>query len=257
MKLIKCLLTNNSCYKTGEKIVPQGIMVHSTGANNPDIKRYVQPDVNGIGKNKNGNDWNHDNAYWMKHYGKGLNKCCHAFIGKLADGSIATVQTLPWNYRGWHCGEGSKGSGNDTHISFEICEDGLTDKAYFTKVYNEAVELCAYLCKEYKLDPLKDGVIICHNEGCKRGIASNHADVMHWFPKHGKDMVEFRKDVNKKLTQKPNPNTGGTTQTKVMYRIFNDKDKQLAAYTVIDNLLADAKKRLLKGEDVKLTVRNK
>ena len=55
--------------------------------------------------------------------------CVHAFIGKLADGTVATYQTLPWDYRGWHCA----GSGNDTHISFEICEDGLTDAAFWTR----------------------------------------------------------------------------------------------------------------------------
>lgn len=185
MKLIECILTKNDCYKAGKKITPKGIMVHSTGANNPYIKRYVQPNVGGIGTNNNGNHWNQS----------GIKKCVHAFIGKLEGGSIATAQTLPWNHRAWHCGSGRNGSANNTHISFEICEDGLTDKSYFTKVYQEAVELCAYLCKQYKLDPLKDGVIICHSEGAARGIASNHGDVMHWFPKHGKTMNDFRNDV--------------------------------------------------------------
>ena len=37
--------------------------------------------------------------------------------------------------------------------------------------------------------------IICHCEGYKQGIASNHGDVMHWFPKHGKSMDTFRLDV--------------------------------------------------------------
>lgn len=61
--------------------------------------------------------------------------CVHAFIGKLVDGTIATYQTLPWNYRGWHGDSGSKGSVNDSYISFEICEDGLSDSTYFDKVY--------------------------------------------------------------------------------------------------------------------------
>jgi len=77
--------------------------------------------------------------------------CVHAFIGKLADGTAAIYQTLPWDHRCWHCASGSKGSGNDTHMSFEICKDGLTDASYFNKVYREAVELCAYLCKLYGL----------------------------------------------------------------------------------------------------------
>lgn len=35
--------------------------------------------------------------------------------------------------------------------------------------------------------------IICHCESYKQGIATNHSDVMHWFPKHGKSMDTFRK----------------------------------------------------------------
>jgi N-acetyl-anhydromuramyl-L-alanine amidase AmpD len=98
--------------------------------------------------------------------------------------------------RGWHAG----GSANNTHIGFEICEDNLTGADYFNAVYKEAVELCAKLCTQFNLDPTKDGVIICHSEGHARGIASNHADVMHWFPKHGKNMDTFRANVKAALT---------------------------------------------------------
>ena len=195
MKLIKCLLTQNDCYKAGRTITPKGVMVHSTGANNPLVARYVQPSDNDpnraslqdtIGGNRNANDWNNP----------GLDVCTHAFIGKLADGSVGTVQTLPWNHRGWHAGTGtSGGTANNTHIAFEICEDGLTDPNYFGKVYQEAVELTAMLCKTYNLNPLADGAVICHSEGYKRGVASNHGDVMHWFPKFDKSMDTFRQDV--------------------------------------------------------------
>lgn len=202
MNLQKLILTNNACYKAGKTISIKGIMVHSTGANNPNLKRYVGPDDGLLGKNTNNNHWNQDKP-------DGRQVCVHAFIGKLADGSVATYQTLPWNYRGWHCGSGSKGSGNDTHIGFEICEDGLTDSTYFGKVYQEAVELCAHLCKEHNLNPLADGVLICHSEGYKRGIATNHADVMHWFPKHGKTMDDFRKDVKTALGA--SESSGGAT----------------------------------------------
>ena len=185
MNLNKLFLTNNDCYKAGKKITVKGIMVHSTGANNPWLKRYL-PDDGKIGKNQYGNHWNTARP-------GGIQVCVHGFIGKLADGSVATYQTLPWNHRGWHAG----GSANNTHIGFEICEDGLSDSTYFNKVYKEAVELCAYLCKEYGLTE-KD--IICHSEGYKKGIASNHGDVMHWFPKHGKSMDTFRSDVKKLLS---------------------------------------------------------
>lgn len=112
---------------------------------------------------------------------------------------MAAYQTLPWTMRGWHCAGGNKGSGNNTHISFEICEDGLEDADYFQAVYRQAVELTAYLCKEYGLDPLADGVVLCHQEGYQRGIASNHADVLHWFPKFGKTMDDFRADVAQEM----------------------------------------------------------
>lgn len=195
MNLHKCYLTENDCFKTAKTIKPKGVMVHSTGANNPMIKRYVQPNDGELGLNRNHNDWNRPD----------LSVCVHAFIGKCADGTVATYQTLPWNHRGWHSGRGKSGSANDTHISFEICEDGLSDAVYFAAVYKEAVELTAMLCKEYNLDPMKDGVVICHSEGYKRGIASNHADVMHWFPKHGKTMDTFRADVAKKMGSNPSP----------------------------------------------------
>ena len=218
MRLIKCMLTANDCYKAGRTITPKGVMVHSTGANNPLVARYVQP-VEGqsneaqlkaeIGGNRNANDWNHP----------GLDVCTHAFVGKLADGGVGTVQTLPWNHRGWHAGTGtSGGSANNTHIAFEICEDDLTDEGYFRKVYQEAVELAAMLCKTYNLNPLADGVVICHSEGYQRGVASNHADVMHWFPKFGKSMDTFRADVSKAMTPaqvKPQPPVSGKTYTVV------------------------------------------
>ena len=185
MTLYQQLLTRNDCYAAGRTITPRGVMVHSTGANNPNVSRYV-PGDEALGVNRNGNHWDRP----------GVSKCVHAFVGKIADGSVAAVQTLPWDRRGWHAGTGTSGrSANDTHISFEICEDGLDDPDYFAAVYRAAVELTALLCRQYGLDPLADGVVICHQEGYRRGIASNHADVFHWFPKFGRSMDDFRADV--------------------------------------------------------------
>lgn len=221
MNLIQCILTANDCYKTNQWITPKGVMVHSTGANNPNVARYVQPlesDKNydaliaELGYNKNHNDWNRS----------GTNACVHGFIGKIADGSIATAQALPWNMRGWHAGTGTSGkSANNTHISFEICEDGLNDEAYFNKVYKEAVELTAMLCKEYNLNPLADGVVICHSEGYRRGIASGHADVEHWFPKFGKSMDNFRQDVNKQMSKTDTDNYF-EEEDEVVYKTYED-----------------------------------
>ena len=116
MRLYKALLTHNDCYLRGRTIRPRGVMVHSTGANNPWLRRYLAPDDGRLGE-PSPRHWNQG----------GVGACVHAMIGKAADGSVAAYQTLPWNIRGWHCGR----SGNDTHIAFEICEDGLTDEGYF------------------------------------------------------------------------------------------------------------------------------
>ena len=115
-------------------------------------------------------------------------------------------------------------------IGFEICEDGLTDASYFNAVYKEAVELCVYLCKQYGLTE-KD--IICHSEGHKLGVASNHGDVMHWFPRHGKSMETFRADVKAGLAPV------APVVRKKFYRI------QLGAFSVKAN--ADAMLRKVKA----------
>ncbi len=185
MEIRKLYLTKNDCYKRGKYIKPKGIMVHSTGANNPNLSRYL-PDDGLVGPNRYGNHWNRP----------GVGACVHAFIGLDKNGEVQIYQTLPWTMRGWHCGR----SGNDTHISFEICEDGLKDPVYFSKIYTAAVELCVALCKEYNLtyDSICD-----HSEGAKLGIASNHGDVSHWWPKHGKSMDTLRTDVRLRLMNAP------------------------------------------------------
>ena len=180
MRLYRALLTHNDCYLRGRTIRPRGVMVHSTGANNPWLRRYLAPDDGRLGA-PSPRHWNQS----------GVGACVHAMIGKAADGSVCAYQTLPWTMRGWHCGR----SGNDTHIAFEICEDGLTDEGYFQTTYQAAVELTAYLCKLYHLDPQADGVVLCHSEGYARGIASNHADVLHWWGRYGVSMDDFRAAV--------------------------------------------------------------
>ena len=226
-KPLVCMMTQSTCYKGTSKMKPVGVLWHSTGANNPWLKRYVQPDdnasnraelINLIGKNSYNNDWNHITRQ------AGLN----CWIGKLADGTVTTIQTMPWDYKPWGCGSGSKGSCNNGWIQFEICEDGLTDSTYFNKVYKEACEITAYLCDLYDIDPngytMLNGVkvpnILCHADSCKLGLGSNHGDVNHWFPKHGKSMATARADVAKLMgsttsnsTVKPETSTTTKPQT--------------------------------------------
>lgn len=241
MNLNKLIFTENACYKAGKKITVKGIMVHSTGANNPWLKRYVGPDDGKLGKNQYNNHWN-------TYHPGGREVCVHGFIGKLADGTVATYQCLPWDHRGWHAG----GSANNTHIGFEICEDDLTDGAYFAKVYKEAVELCAYLCKQYGLTEKN---IICHSEGYKQGVASNHGDVMHWFPKHGKSMDTFRAEVKTLLATDAKEDEPAQEETPAVtypekltsgyYRVrktWKDTKSQVGAYRVLKNAKVAADK---------------
>lgn len=186
MEITHYYLTENRCYKAGKRMVPKGIVVHSTGANNPNLCRYIGPDDGVIGPNQYGNHWNQASS----------SKCVHAMIGKDKNGAVRCYQTLPWDYKPWGCGSGSKGSYNNSHIQFEMQEDDLTDAAYFAQVYDMAVGLCAYLCKEYGIHP---GEIVSHREAHDAGYASNHGDPHAWLNRHGKDMDTFRADVAKKL----------------------------------------------------------
>lgn len=182
IKIIKDYITENPCYIKNQKITVKGLMLHSIGVGQPKAINLVK-------------NYNNSN----------MQAAVHAFIDA-QDGTIH--QTLPWNMRGWHCGA----SANNTHIGIEMCEPAqikYTSGSVFTVTnlkeaqkaatiaYNSAVELFAYLCNLYNLNPLKDGIIISHAEGYKRGIASNHGDPEHLWKglKLSYTMDGFRTDV--------------------------------------------------------------
>lgn len=215
---MQCFMTQSRWHKCTGKTTVKGVLWHSTGANNPNLKRYVQPDENApnraellalLGVNKNGNDWNREGTWvdgeWVKQVAG-----VHAWIGKLVNGEVTSVQVDDWDRHCWGCGPGSKGSCNDGWIQFEICEDGLNDPVYFNKVYQEAVELTAYLCKLYNLDPLgtvtycgvKAPVILCHQDSYRIGLGGDHSDVYHWFDRYGKTMDDVRADVARVMENK-------------------------------------------------------
>ncbi len=205
---MESILTRNPCYTAGRKITVKGLMLHSVGCPQPKASAFI-------------NSWNspaHDGS------------CVHGFI----DGNDGTVyQTLPWNHRGWHCGSGSKESGNNTHIGVEMCEpacikyttgsnftcsDMATAKAVTKRTYEAAVELFAYLCKKYGLNPLADGAIISHREGHSRGIASNHGDPEHMWTQLGMGytMDGFRKAVKAAMGGVSSSGSGTDGYTKIM-----------------------------------------
>ena len=180
MKIIQNICTQSDCYKSGRTIPVKGLMIHSVGCPQPKAQAFI-------------NSWNK----------AGAKACVHAIIEP--DGDI--YQLLPWNHRGWHGG----GDSNNTHIGVEMTEpdtieyiggaswrekeDGTNTKAHVLATYRHAVELFAYLCLKFSLDPTADGVILSHSEGHKRGIASNHGDVEHLWRHFGLSMAQFRKDI--------------------------------------------------------------
>jgi len=212
VKPLQCFMRQSTWYKGAPTVKVRGVCWHSTGANNPYLKRYVQPDDNAkdktelltmLGINYNKNDWNHIKR------SAGVN----AWIGKVAAGIVTTVQVGPWDKQAWGVGSGPKGSCNNGWIQFEICEDGLNNKAYFDAVYKEAVELTAYLCKMYNLDPkgktryagMDVPIILCHQDTYRLGLGGDHADVYHWFKRYGKTMDDVRNDVAALLKEDQKP----------------------------------------------------
>ena len=203
MKIVKSILTKNPCYTGGRTITVKGLMLHSVGCNQPKASVFI-------------NSWNSPSYY---------NACVHAFI----DGNDGIIyQTLPWNWRGWHCGSGPNGSGNNTHIGVEMCEpacikytsgsgftcsDLATARASAKRTYEAAVELFAFLCKEYGLNPLKD--ILSHREGHTKGIATNHGDPEHLWNGLGMGytMDTFRKAVKAAMEGTTAKDTTATTKT--------------------------------------------
>ncbi|MCL2567938.1 MAG: N-acetylmuramoyl-L-alanine amidase [Oscillospiraceae bacterium] len=167
------------------RITPRGLMLHSVGVPQPNASVFIR-------------NWNNATTQVS----------VHAFV---EPGRV--FQTLPWDFRAWHAG----GAANDTHIGVEMTEptsirytgrgaefidnDPTATHAFVHETYATAVDLFAYLCNLYALDPLSDGVILSHAEGHQRRIASNHADVEHLWARHGLTMAQFRRDVAAKAKQ--------------------------------------------------------
>ena len=194
MKLVESFITRNPCYSanmsnaddrytTFQRRGPLGLVLHSVGCAQPNAKSFA---------------YRWDSPSYKV--------AVHGFI----DANTGVVyQTMPWNFRAWHAG----GSANNTHVGVEMCESsgikyrGVSDRfdvidrekalKHCKTAYIAAVELFAYLCNKYHLDPLRDGVIISHNEAGKRGVGSGHTDPEHYWTQLGAGytMNGFRKDV--------------------------------------------------------------
>ncbi len=219
MKLIAHFLTNNPCYKAGKTIKPKGLMLHSVGCPQPSALVFL-------------NNWNRNS----------LNVCVHAFV----DANSGNIyQTLPWNHRAWHGG----GSSNNTHIGVEMCEPDCIEyvdgssfncsnparaREMVKRTYNAAVELFAFLCQKYDLDPLADGVIISHREGHKRGIASNHGDPEHLWKGLGLSytMNTFRQAVKAAMDGESSSGTKSPYTVRVTASVLNVRKGPGTKYAV-------------------------
>ena len=199
MILKECIMTLSRCYRETSSDPKVGIIVHSTGVNNTSLKRYVQPTegtinysaiIADIGKNYNKNDWNHTDV------AKGV----HAFIGKNKAGQVEVDQVLPYEKNAWGVAAGPNGSvnyGEHACIQFEVQEDNLKSKSYFTTAITNAIEYCASLCKKFGWD---ESVIWSHKEAIAKGWgAGTRVDIDYWLGKYGKNMDWFRAEVKKLL----------------------------------------------------------
>lgn len=195
MDLTQYFIVNNDCYQanvnkqdsrytTFQTRGPLALMLHSVGCAQPQAMVFAKR--------------------WNK---AGVQKAVHAFIDA---NTGQVVQTMPWNYRAWHCG----GSGNNTHIGVETCESAYIKYTSANKfeildrtkavndcmrAYHSTVELFAMLCKQWGLNPLTD--ICSHKEGWYKGIASNHGDPEHYWNGLGMNytMDGFRQAVKIKM----------------------------------------------------------
>lgn len=157
-------LTENRCYKANKHIAPICVQVHSVGCKGTDRDRWRK--------------WNNPN----------IEKCPNAFID-----TKGIMQTLPWDSRPWLSGSGNVGNANNFAIGFEMCEpseanDTPEAAAY---LYNCAKYLCTQFCIDYGILP--DNVL-CHSELHRLGVASNHADVKHWWGKKGTSWEPYTMD---------------------------------------------------------------
>lgn len=175
--------TKNGAYTSGRTIVPAGCVNHSVGCAQPLADVFY-------------NSMNNPSAGW------GVN----AILGDFHKGEGKIILALNWNTRPWGCGSGSKGSWNNTKVQWEICEpaghtyaggtmigyDVAKNQEYFNRMWKMVVAWNVYMIKKfgYQVSGISD-----HAESHKAGYGSNHGDVGHWWPKHGKSMSALRSEV--------------------------------------------------------------
>lgn len=186
-------MTKNPWYKRGKIITKlDGFMLHSVGVGQPSAMVFINQF----------DDPNYERA------------CVSGFIDP--NETYITMPCLETPGKVMRAPHGGKSYSNNHYIGFEMTEPeeikyigGATFQvlnrtkavAHVESVTKRAVDLFAQLCTFHGLDPLKDGVIISHAEGSRRGIASAHADPDHLWKGLNMDynMDKFRQDVAEKM----------------------------------------------------------
>ena len=176
MNIVEAFVTQNPLYQQYTRIPVRKLVLHSVGCPQPSAAVFAR-------------QWQTARYF------------AHAVLQ--ADGTV--YQVAPWDCRLMHVG-----AANAYSIGVEmtepdcirytsgatfVCSNWARAAAQVTGTYNTAVELFAWLCTQFGLDPNKD--IISHAEAGKLGIGTDHADPEHLWRQLGRGytMDGFRADV--------------------------------------------------------------
>lgn len=176
VNVIEAFVTQNPLYQQYTRIPVRKLVLHSVGCPQPSAAVFAR-------------QWQTARYF------------AHAVLQ--ADGTV--YQVAPWDCRLMHVG-----AANAYSIGVEmtepdcirytggatfVCSDRARALAQVTGTYNTAVELFAWLCTQFGLDPRSD--IISHAEASAMGIGTDHADPEHLWRQLGMGytMDGFRQDV--------------------------------------------------------------
>lgn len=176
VNVIEAFVAQNPLYQQYTRIPVRKLVLHSVGCPQPNAAVFAR-------------QWQTARYF------------AHAVLQ--ADGTV--YQVVPWDCRLMHVG-----AANAYSIGVEmtvpdcirytsgatfVCSNWARAAAQVTGTYNTAVELFAWLCTRFGLDPNKD--IISHAEAGKLGIGTDHVDPEHLWRQLGMGytMDGFRADV--------------------------------------------------------------
>ena len=182
VNVVEAFVTQNPLYQQYTRIPVRKLVLHSVGCPQPSAAAFAR-------------QWQTARYF------------AHAVLQ--ADGTV--YQVAPWDCRLMHVG-----AANAYSIGVEmtepdciryiggatfVCSDWERAIAQVTGTYNTAVELFAWLCTQFGLDPRSD--IISHAEASAMGIGTDHADPEHLWRQLGRGytMDGFRRDVAEAMNE--------------------------------------------------------